>query len=37
MPRHQNYVPKGVIPAVLLPFTPDLAIDEAAFRAHLRE
>ena len=37
MPRHQNYVPKGVIPAVLLPFTPDLAIDEAAFRAHLRD
>ncbi len=37
MPRHQSYVPKGVIPAVLLPFTPDLAIDEAEFRAHLRD
>ncbi len=37
MPRHQSYVPKGVIPAVLLPFTPDLDIDEAAFRAHLRD
>ena len=37
MPRHTSYVPKGVIPAVLLPFTPDLEIDEAAFRAHLRD
>ncbi len=37
MPRHKAYVPKGVIPAVLLPFTPDLAIDEAAFRAHLSD
>jgi 4-hydroxy-tetrahydrodipicolinate synthase len=37
MPRHPSYVPKGVIPAVLLPFTPDLAIDEAAYRAHLRD
>ena len=37
MPRHASFVPKGVIPAVLLPFTPDLAIDEAAFRAHLRD
>ena len=35
MPRHKRYLPHGVIPAVLLPFTPDLAIDEAAFRAHL--
>ncbi len=37
MPRDPNYVPHGVIPAVLLPFTPDLAIDEAGFRAHLRD
>jgi len=37
MPRHRAFVPHGVIPAVLLPFTPDLAIDEAAFRAHLRD
>ncbi|MGE0698252.1 MAG: dihydrodipicolinate synthase family protein [Hyphomicrobiaceae bacterium] len=37
MPRHASYVPSGVIPAVLLPFTADLAIDEAAFRAHLRD
>jgi 4-hydroxy-tetrahydrodipicolinate synthase len=37
MPRQTGFVPKGVIPAVLLPFTSDLAIDEAAFRAHLRD
>src|ERR1700691_1860873 len=36
MPRHQ-YVPHGVIPAVLLPFDNDLAIDEANFRKHLRD
>jgi 4-hydroxy-tetrahydrodipicolinate synthase len=35
MPRHAHYVPHGVIPAVLLPFTDDLAIDENAFRKHL--
>ncbi len=37
MPRHRSYVPHGVIPAVLLPFDADLAIDEAAFRKHLRD
>ena len=37
MPRHKSYVPHGVIPAVLLPFDADLAIDEAAFRKHLRD
>ena len=37
MPRHKNYVPHGVIPAVLLPFDADLAIDEAGFRRHLRD
>src|SRR5487761_1975969 len=37
MPRHANYVPHGVIPAVLLPFENDLAIDEASFRKHLRD
>ncbi len=37
MPRHPSFQPKGVIPAVLLPFTPDLDIDEAAFRSHLRD
>jgi len=37
MPRHTSYVPHGVIPAVLLPFDADLAIDEASFRKHLRD
>ena len=37
MPRHKSYVPHGVIPAVLLPFHDDLSIDEAAYRAHLRD
>ena len=37
MPRHMNYVPQGVIPAVLLPFENDLSIDEAGFRKHLRD
>jgi len=32
-----GYVPAGVIPAVLLPFHEDLSIDEASYRAHLRE
>src|SRR3974377_1419834 len=36
MPRHANFVPHGVIPAVLLPFSDDLAIDERNFRSHLR-
>jgi len=35
MPRHPNYIPHGVIPAVLLPFDNDLAIDEQRFRKHL--
>ena len=37
MPRHREYVPHGVIPAVLLPFHEDFSIDEAAYRAHLRD
>jgi 4-hydroxy-tetrahydrodipicolinate synthase len=37
MTRHRDYVPHGVIPAVLLPFHEDLSIDEAAYRAHLRD
>ena len=37
MNRHRNFVPAGVIPAVLLPFHEDLSIDEAAYRAHLRD
>src|SRR5262245_58437338 len=37
MPRHKSYLPHGVIPAVLLPFDAELAIDEANFRKHLRD
>src|SRR5579864_4942855 len=37
MPRHPAYSPRGVIPAVLLPFDTELAIDEPAFRQHLRD
>jgi 4-hydroxy-tetrahydrodipicolinate synthase len=37
MTRHATYVPHGVIPAVLLPFDSELAIDEASFRKHLRD
>jgi 4-hydroxy-tetrahydrodipicolinate synthase len=32
-----TYIPRGVIPANLLPFTPDFAIDEAAYRQHLHD
>jgi len=37
MSPHPHYLPHGVIPAVLLPFTDDLAIDERSFRSHLRD
>jgi len=37
MSRHPDFVPHGVIPAVLLPFHADLSIDEPSFRAHLRD
>jgi 4-hydroxy-tetrahydrodipicolinate synthase len=37
MSRHPNFVPHGVIPAVLLPFHEDLSIDERSFRAHLSD
>src|SRR5258708_1348017 len=37
MARHPNYIPHGVIPAVLLPFENDLSIDEPNFRKHLRD
>ena len=37
MARHANYVPHGVVPAVLLPFHDDFSIDEKSFRAHLRD
>ena len=37
MARHKSYIPHGVIPAVLLPFDADLAIDDPALRQHLRD
>ena len=37
MSRHPDFVPQGVIPAVLLPFHDDFSIDEPSFRAHLRD
>src|SRR5665213_4579198 len=37
MPRNPDFVPQGVIPAVLLPFLKDLSIDEPSLRAHLRD
>src|ERR1700750_3028939 len=37
MGRHADFVPQGVIPAVLLPFHDDFSIDERSFRAHLRD
>lgn len=32
-----TYVPKGVIPACLMPFNADMSINEAAYRAHLED
>ena len=37
MSRFPDFVPSGVIPAVLLPFDDALAIDEPEFRRHLRD
>jgi 4-hydroxy-tetrahydrodipicolinate synthase len=37
MARFKDFVPHGVIPAVLLPFHDDLSIDEPGFRGHLRD
>ena len=37
MPRQTNFTPRGVIPAVILPFHDDLSIDEQSFRKHLRD
>ena len=37
MAASQRFIPRGVIPAVLLPFDSELAIDEAAYRSHLRD
>jgi 4-hydroxy-tetrahydrodipicolinate synthase len=33
----ERFIPKGVIPAVLLPFDSRLEIDEPAYRSHLRD
>lgn len=37
MPRFNDYVPQGVIPACLLPFHDDFSIDEPGYRKHLRD
>src|SRR5712672_655657 len=37
MTRFKDWLPQGVIPAVLLPFKVDFSIDEAAYRQHLRD
>src|SRR5580693_8543029 len=37
MSPRTTFTPHGVIPAVLLPFDNELAIDEASFRKHLRD
>ncbi|MGO8916455.1 MAG: dihydrodipicolinate synthase family protein [Stellaceae bacterium] len=37
MTGFRNFVPAGVIPACLLPFDEDLAIDAAEYRKHLRD
>jgi 4-hydroxy-tetrahydrodipicolinate synthase len=37
MSAFRDFVPHGVIPAVLLPFHDDLSIDEQSFRRHLRD
>ncbi|HEX7968755.1 MAG TPA: dihydrodipicolinate synthase family protein [Stellaceae bacterium] len=37
MPRFANFIPSGVIPACLLPFDDDFAIDAAEYRKHLRD
>jgi 4-hydroxy-tetrahydrodipicolinate synthase len=36
-PANERYIPRGVIPACLLPFTRDLEINEMAYRSHLRD
>src|ERR1700759_5767750 len=37
MSRVRDFVPQGVIPAVLLPFHDDFSLDERSFREHLRD
>jgi 4-hydroxy-tetrahydrodipicolinate synthase len=34
---NSRYIPRGVIPACVLPFDRELEIDEAAYRRHLRD
>jgi 4-hydroxy-tetrahydrodipicolinate synthase len=34
MPRFPDFIPQGVIPAIILPFKSDLSIDAAAFKRH---
>ncbi len=36
-PKDQQFEPRGVIPACLLPMREDYSVDEAAYRAHLRD
>ena len=37
MPRFNDYMPAGVIPATLLAYDDDFAIDEDATRDHVRD
>ena len=37
MPRHASFTPKGVIPAVILPFKADLVDRRGHYRKHLRD
>lgn len=37
MSKSKAFEPTGVIPACLLPFHPDLSIDEPSYRKHLRD
>jgi 4-hydroxy-tetrahydrodipicolinate synthase len=37
MARFKQFVPRGVIPAALLPFHGDFSIDEVSFKSHLAD
>jgi 4-hydroxy-tetrahydrodipicolinate synthase len=37
MSKFKDWIPHGVIPAVLLPFHTDFSIDEESYRKHLRD
>src|SRR5262245_59838499 len=37
MAPYPGYQPKGVIPAILLPFNDDLSTDEGSLRRHIRD